>query len=390
MEMVDFYYNVLAARKRYTIIKGGRGAGKSWAVADWLLCEALDRKVRILCTREIQRTIRESVLKLLTDRIETNKLSNFFIVQRDKITSINGSEFIFAGLWQNTTEIKSMEGVDICWVEEAQRISDFSLDILTPTIRKKNSYIIFTYNPYSENDAVFKKFVNVKRDDVEVLHTTIFNLPERMRSLVLLKELEWDKETNEALYRHKWIGEFYEMQEGQIFAGKFEFVNEIPDRFDYLCYGLDFGYAEDPNVLVKIGVEKDNLYILEEKVGYKVEIRDMKDFLGIIKGTIIADSARPEIISYLKNAGYNIIPCRKQANSILEGIDRIKAFRKVYIAKDCEYTYSEFQTYCWKTDKITNKIIPIPIDRNNHAIDAIRYALQMYRKSKSRIEVGII
>lgn len=374
--------------KRNIVIKSGRGAGKSWAVAQYVILKAIEKKYRILCTREIQRTIRDSVYKLLCDTIERYDLQEAFDIQRDRITSITGSEIFFTGLWQHAMEIKSMEGINICWVEEAQSISQQSLEILVPTIRAPKSKIIYTYNPYSENDAIYLKFIkDCKRMDTLIIETSYLDNP--FLDKALLQEAEWDKETNYSLYRHKWLGEFYELAEGQVFAGKYELMEELPESFDWLGYGLDFGYAEDPNVLIKIGVKSRDLYVIDEKIGKRIEINDMPKWLGEINGLIVADSARPELISYLNRNGYKVIPAQKGKNSVLEGIEKIRSFNKIKIYKECEYTYFEIREYSWKTDKITCKILPEPIDKNNHAIDAIRYALEKYRQTNQKVYATI-
>ena len=145
---------------RELALYSGRGAGKSHAVAEYLVLAALVRKVRILCTREIQTSIADSVLKLLADKIDFYKLNAYFDVQRTAIYCLaTGSEFIFKGIARNIQSIKSMEGVDICWLEEAQTASKESLDILLPTIfRNEGAKVIYTYNPRFANDAVYQRF----------------------------------------------------------------------------------------------------------------------------------------------------------------------------------------------------------------------------------------
>ena len=388
IEIPANFQKLFETTSRYVVIYGGRGGAKSWTVALYIILEMLNRKVRVLCTREIQRTIKDSVHQLLCDTIERLDLSKYFVVTRDNIKSINGSEIKYCGLWQNITEIKSMEGIDICWVEEAQKLSEQSLEILTPTIRKIGSRIIFTYNPYSEFDAVHKHFVKINRDNCVKIKVNIFDLPEEMQSKEFLKEAQWDKENNYALFKHKWLGEFYILSEGQIFAGKFKY-SDMPEKFDWTCCGIDFGYAEDPTVWVKVGVAGKELFIIDEKIGRHIEIDQMFDWLGEINCLIVADSARPELISHLRKK-YRIIPSVKGKNSVLEGIEKIKNFSSININKTCEYTYSEFQLYSWKIDKRTDKIIPEPIDKDNHAIDAIRYALEQYRVSSNILQVGVL
>lgn len=384
IEILEQFAPIWNTDKRHIILSSGRGAGKSWAVAQYIIIKSLEKKYRILCTREIQRTIRDSVYKLLMDTIERYELAEYFDVQRDRIISKSGSEIFFTGLWQHINEIKSMEGINICWVEEAQSISMQSLEILIPTIRAPKSKIFYTYNPYSEKDALHQKFVlGPQRMDTMIIRASFIDNP--FLSKELLEEAEIDKQTNYALYKHKWLGEFYELNEGQIFAGKYTMVEELPETFEWLGYGLDFGYAEDPTVLVKLGIKDKELYVIEEKVGRRIEIEQMPKFLGDIKGVIIADSARPELISFLRAKGYKIMPANKGKNSVLEGIEKIKNFKIVNIYKECEFTFYEFQEYSWKVDKITGKIIAEPLDKDNHSIDAVRYALERYNLKEKKI-----
>jgi phage terminase large subunit len=145
---------------RYKVIRGGRGSGKSWGVARALLIEGLRRPLRILCTRETQKSIRDSVHKLLVDQIARLGLAGKYQIQQVQITGVNGTEFIFAGLSDLTAEsIKSFEGADIVWVEEGQSVSQRSWQILVPTIRKEKSEIWVTFNPELDNDPTWERFV---------------------------------------------------------------------------------------------------------------------------------------------------------------------------------------------------------------------------------------
>ena len=144
---------------RYKILFGGRGGAKSWSVARALLIQASERPLRILCARELQVSIADSVHKLLSDQIATLGLDGFFEVQKQSITGVNGSEFIFAGLKNNIGSIRSKEGIDICWVEEAQIVSKASWDTLVPTIRKEGSEIVITLNPELDTDVTWQRFV---------------------------------------------------------------------------------------------------------------------------------------------------------------------------------------------------------------------------------------
>ena len=130
---------VIYGTARYKVLSGGRGSAKSWSFARYLALKTAFGKYRILCTREMQNSIRDSVHKLLVDQIHTLGLDKYFEIQKESITSIYGSQIIFKGLHHNITEIKSTEGIDICWVEEAEKVSDESWTVLIPTIRKENS-----------------------------------------------------------------------------------------------------------------------------------------------------------------------------------------------------------------------------------------------------------
>jgi len=145
---------------RYKVVYGGRGSGKSWGVARWLLLDGARSKLRILCTREIQKSIQDSVHKLLADQIASLGLSGFYDVQQTIIRGKNDTEFVFAGLQQHTVDsIKSYEGVDRAWCEEAHSISKRSWDVLIPTIREAGSQVAITFNPQLESDDTYVRFV---------------------------------------------------------------------------------------------------------------------------------------------------------------------------------------------------------------------------------------
>jgi len=192
---------------RYLIYYGGRSGGKSHAVADALLVRGRKKTLRILCTREIQNTIRDSVHKLLSDKIDLYDFRDYK-VQRDSIVNqVTGTEFLFKGLRQNITEIKSTEGIDIAWIEEAQSITKESLDILIPTVRKEGSQIIATFNRFNELDPVYVYFVQNKRPHSHIKKVN-FNVLEKLGLLpqTVLDEIDVDRDSP-ALFAHKWLGE---------------------------------------------------------------------------------------------------------------------------------------------------------------------------------------
>ena len=144
---------------RYKVFHGGRGSAKSWSVARAIVMITASRPVRVLCARELQNSISDSVHKLLSDQIHEMRLDSYFSITANMIRSTVGSEILFKGLRHNVNEIKSTEGVDLCWVEEAQRVSKSSWEILIPTIRKDGSEIWITFNADSEDDPTYQRFI---------------------------------------------------------------------------------------------------------------------------------------------------------------------------------------------------------------------------------------
>ena len=187
VQIPDVFKPLFLSPKRKNLIYGGRGSAKSHTVARYIISRAVHSCVRVLCTRELQKSIAESVHSLLSACIEEMGVAPFFTIQRDKIIGRNGSTFLFTGVRSNVQEIKSMEGIDICWVEEAQAMSQHSLDVLIPTIRKDGSILIFTFNPFKDSDPIYKLAVS-PTDDCLVIkanHNDNPFFPEELR-----KEIE--------------------------------------------------------------------------------------------------------------------------------------------------------------------------------------------------------
>lgn len=256
---------------RYKVAYGGRGSGKSYAFADACLVKALQGKVRVLCARQLQTSIRDSVHKLLCDRIFALGMESYFEITRESIRGSNGSEFIFKGIQNNVMEIKSMEGIDICWVEEAQSVSDESWEVLIPTIRKEGSEIWVTFNPDRQEDSTYIRFVlNPPPDCKSVLVNYTDNpfFPE-----VLRKEMEYCKQIDYSRYEHIWLGTTIIETEAQIFRGKFELKDFEAEAGTEFYYGADWGFAcLGGNTLVS--TIKGDVPIKDIKVGDMVLTRE--------------------------------------------------------------------------------------------------------------------
>lgn len=221
---------------RYKIAHGGRGSGKSWGFARALLILAAQSKLRILCTREIQKSIRDSVHKLLADQIESMGLGSVYTVEQARIYNALGSEFIFAGLSDQTAEsIKSYEGVDIVWVEEARNVSENSWNVLIPTIRKSGSEIWVTFNPELDTDATYVRFVAESQTNAIVVQMNYEDNP-WFKDTELVQEREDDqRRMRDEDYAHKWLGRCKSAVSGAIYADEIAKCVE-QQRITYVPY----------------------------------------------------------------------------------------------------------------------------------------------------------
>jgi phage terminase large subunit len=368
-------YEELFRPHRYKVYYGGRGGGKSWQFARALVLLGYDKALRILCTREVQKSIADSVHRLLCDQIEAMGLSWFYTVTRESIRGANGTEFIFKGLRSNSQEIKSTEGVDICWVEEAMGVSSDSWEFLIPTIRKDGSEIWVTFNPREEKDPVYQIFlVNGAADAFvrKVNYSENPHFPDTLR-----KEMEWTKARDYQAYLHIWEGEVKKHSNALVFNNYFKVEEfETPARVRFY-QGADWGFSQDPTTLIRSFVEGRKLYIDREAWGVGVEIDKTPALFDTIDTArtwpIKADSARPETISYMRRQGFKISAAKKWQGSVEDGIEYLKSY-DIIIHPRCKHTIDEFNHYSYKVDRQTGDILPDIVDAWNHCIDALRYS----------------
>jgi phage terminase large subunit len=381
---------------RYKVFYGGRGSSKSWTVARYLIACALAKRERILCTREFQNSIQESVHHLLEDQIYTLGLNGLFTIRESYITTHTGSDFIFKGLAKGIDGIKSTEGITKVWVEEAERISKRSLDILIPTIREMDSELIFTFNPQFKDDPIYQKFIVNPPDNAIVQKVNWRDTPHFPE--VLKKEMEHCKATDYEKYLWIWEGNPRTISDAQIFKGKFVVEDFSSEGVENFRLGADFGFGPDPSTLVRNFIRDGNLYIDYEAYGHGIELRHLQAIYRKIplvnKYMIEAENARPETIAFLKlteNGGFRIEAADKWPESVEEGIEFLRSFNKIVIHPRCKNTIFEFGAYSYKTDKITEEILPIPVDKHNHIIDSIRYSLCKLIKRRSTIyDKGVV
>lgn len=363
---------------RYKIYYGGRGGAKSHSIATALVARSHSEPLRILCTREFQSSIADSVHRLLADKINTMGLSDWFTVTRTEITSRAGSQFIFKGLRHSIQEIKSTEGIDIVWVEEAQVISESSWEVLIPTIRKAQSEIWISFNPDEAFDPTYQRFV---------AHTPPGSTLEKVGwednpwfPDVLDTERRYMLEVDPEAYDHVWGGNCRTISDAVIFRGRVSVETfDEPPADTRLYYGLDYGFAVSPTAFVRSWIHDDTLYIDHEAWGIGVELDDTPDLLDTVPGArswpIKADSARPETTSHLRRRGFDVSSAEKWPGSVEDGLAFLKSFRKIIVHERCPHVAEEFRLYSYKTDKQTNEILPIIIKRWDNFPDALRYSM---------------
>jgi len=362
---------------RYKVWYGGRGGGKSWGVARLLLAKAYRRKLRILCTREYQNSIADSVHRLLTDQIQMIGLDRYFKVTRDSIKSSYGSEFLFKGIHHNIHEIKSLEGIDICWVEEAQRVPEESWQVLIPTIRKEGSEIWITFNPDEADHPTYARFISHPPPNARVVKVNYPDNP--WLPATLREELVYCRTVDFDAYRHIWEGEPRARSQAEAFGGKWtiEAFDAPADARFY--FGADWGFSQDPTVLVRCFIQDRKLFIDYEAFGVGVDIDEtpalFRSVPGAEKWPIKADSARPETISAMRRAGFNIQAARKWPGSVEDGIAHLRGYEKIVVHERCKHTIDAMKLYRYKTDKITGDVLPILLHDYSHVPDALRYAL---------------
>jgi len=396
IQQPDAFKDLIDTDARYKVYYGGRGGGRSWAAARALLTLSLAAKIRILCAREFQQSIRDSVHRLLSDQIEMLDLSKGFEVKRHEIVSQAGSIFLFEGLHHNVTKIKSMEGIDVVWVEEAEKVSEESWDVLIPTIRKDKSQIWITFNPDVQTDPTYKRFVLNPPPNSVVRKTTWLDNPWFPTELSKEKDYLWRVDPERA--SHVWDGECRSHSDAQVLQNKWHVdVFTAQEGWDGPYYGADFGFAQDPTTLVKFwlapGVHGGLRLMIEyEAYGVGVDIDYTPDMFNRIPGAkdhmIRADCARPETISYIKRQGFKIEGAPKWPGSVEDGVAWLRGCEEIVIHDRCKHTIEEARNWSYKTDRLTGDILPQLRDGSDHCFDAIRYGASPLIKQSGDIFIA--
>lgn len=395
---------------------GGRGGLKTWQIARALLLFGILRPIRVLCARETLKSISQSVLKVLEEQITLLGLESAYTVGKTEVVGSNGTEFIFSGLRVDPESIKSLGRIDFTWIEEASGVSQHSLTVLIPTVlRNTGSEVWFSYNPELETDPVHARFgpdpiTGQSKDPDCILVKTSWEDAKALGWFTPAMEKEKDKAymSDPDLAAHVWGGECTKHSNKTIFGDKC-LIQEFVPAEDWIgpFYGADWGFSNDPAVLVKCWVHAGKLYIEDEAFGTGVDIPELPTLFTQVKGWwryefdslkkkflstkiplpntfIRGDSSRPETISQLAKMNVPVVACQKWPGCVEDGIKILRSFGNIIIHPRCTGMIAEAglgpkgvaTAYCWKTDKTTGAITSIIIDANNHGFDSVRYAME--------------
>ena len=366
---------------RFRVWHGGRGSAKSWQFARALLVHGYRRPLRVGCFREFQSSIRDSVHHLLEDQIERLGLGAFYSVGKSEVVGRNGTEFIFRGLRRDPQGVKSTEGIDIAWVEEAEAVSEESWEVLTPTIRKPGSEIWVTFNPGEPTDPTYQRFVANPDPNIPAIIRKVGYRDNPWLPDVLWQEAQALKRRDPEAYAHIWGGEPWHRSDLQVFAGKITVADFTPeDHWDGPYFGADWGFSQDPTVLVLLYVADSRLYIAAEAGGVQLDMDDVARAFDRIPGSrehvIRGDAARPETINELRRRGFNVRAAPKWEGSVKDGIEYLRGqFDQIVIHPTCTRAIEEARLYRYQADKKTGDPLPKLADGHDHVWDAVRYAL---------------
>lgn len=387
---------VFSSNYRYRGSWGGRGSGKTrtfakmTAVRGVMFAESGVEGV-ILCGREYMNSLSDSSMEEVKQAIRSEPwLDDYYEIGDNFIRAKNRKVwYVFSGLRHNLDSIKSKARILIAWIDEAESVSEIAWSKLIPTVREEGSEVWVTWNPEIDGSATDKRFRKNPPSNaiiVEMNHGDNPWFPSVLEEERLNDQTRLDPNT----YAWIWEGAYLENSDKQILANKYvvqSFPDDLWQKADRLLFGADFGFAKDPNTLLRQFILNDCLYIEYEAYGIGVELDHMPAFYDKIpesrKWPIKADSARPETISYLKRQGFNISAAKKWQGSVEDGITHLRGFKQIIIHPRCKETAKEARLYSYKTDRITGEVLPFIEDKNNHCWDAVRYGLDGYITQKS-------
>jgi phage terminase large subunit len=391
----------LFEKSRYKVLYGGRGGAKSWGVARALLIKAAKEPLRILCAREFMTSMKDSVHKLLCDQINSLGLISFYEITQNSIRGKNGSEFSFVGLKNNVANVKSYEGVDICWVEEAQTVSRMSWNVLIPTIRKEASEIWITFNPELETDETYQRFVVNPPDDCKVVKINWSDNPWFPETLRLEKDAL--KNRDPQAYNVVWEGLCRQTVDGAIFAKEMQLA-ELDGRITKVNYDpmkpvhavFDLGWADSTAIwfVQFVGMETRLIRYVEDNQQTISHYLALMQTYGYIYDTLwlphdaqnktLASNGK-SIEEIVRAAGYKTRVIER--TPILDSINAARTtFRNCWFDREnCHDGLQCLRHYRYEVDPETGQFGRMPLhDQYSHGADAFRYIGLMVNEPKAR------
>lgn len=369
------------SNKRYRVLYGGAGSGKSHYIAQETILNMLSSgDYKYLCVRKTGKSIRNSVFRLLCDIISEYELNGYFSINKTEmaITCKTGAILITSGL-DDVEKLKSIANINRIWIEEASEVSETDLNQLDLRIRGQSKIgyqMTLTFNPISELHWLKKSFFDLGREDSFVLKTT-YKDNKFLDDGYIKTLLELEKQDYQ-YYRIYALGEWGSL--GNLIFSNWskEDLSDIIPSFDNIYNGVDFGFSQDPTAFIRsyYDKKKKTIYIFDEFYEKEVFTDDLADYLLLqLKGDIVTcDSSEPRSIADLKRRGVKAIPAKKGPGSIEHGIKWVQS-NKIVVHDKCINTIKELSSYKWKEDKDGN-VLPKPVDMNNHLIDALRYSYE--------------
>lgn len=402
----EIYYPLYRDKEKFIIlVTGGRGSGKSYATSTFI--ERLTFEMQkieeegeikklvhnILYTRYTMTSASISVIPEFLEKVEADGASRYFSTTKtDVANTLTGARIMFRGIktssGNQTAKLKSIHGITTFVCDEAEEFTDETdFETIMFSIRQKGiqNRIIIIMNPTDSNHFIYQKYIKdthkiVEYDGVPVqisthpnvlhIHTSYLdnkaNLSEQfLREAALIKENDPEK------YAHIFMGQWADVAEGAIFK-KWGIVKEFPQECKKVARGLDFGYTHDPSACVKVGILNNDLYIDEQFYRTGMLTSELIQELKKDPSHVYSESADPRLIDEIANAGIVIYPVDKSGQSIIAGIEAIKDFDHIFVTERSYNVQDELRNYTWDKDK-DGHYINVPIDKFNHAMDAMRY-----------------
>ena len=391
----------LFQKSRYKVLYGGRGGAKSWGIARALLIKGAKDPIRILCAREFQTSIKDSVHKLLCDQIESLGLLSFYEITQNSIRGKNGTEFAFVGLKNNVSNIKSYEGVDICWVEEAQTTSRLSWNILIPTIRKEGSEIWSSFNPELETDETYQRFVANPPQDSITMKVNWYDNPWFPDTLKLEKDAL--KLRDEEAYNQVWEGLCRQTVDGAIFAREMQQAEKdgricrVPyDATKPVHAVFDLGWSDSTAIwfLQFVGMETRLIrYIEDSQKTISYYLATMQTYGYVYDKIWLPHDAENKTLAAAGRSIDDIVRAAGYKTEIMPRVpilDSINAARTIFpnCYFDREHTADGLaclRHYRYEVDPETGQFSRNPLhDHYSHGADAFRYIALMIKEPPKR------